>query len=164
MWISGARCRRGRPGCPPAVLLRLFTYGYLNRNPSSRRFEREARRKVAFIWLNRWLVPDHRAIADFCPGTGRSCVRIVGLCRRIGVWKVAGLLPHHRGGWAGTTPSPDRRLSGLHGEEARRGGRCAADQTDRAHGCPPRHGPGSVRHSQGPDGRDRFSDRKIEGW
>ena len=34
--------RTGRPGYHPAVLLKLFIYGYLNRIPSSRRLEREA--------------------------------------------------------------------------------------------------------------------------
>ena len=32
--------RTGRPGYHPAVLLKLFIYGYLNRIPSSRRLER----------------------------------------------------------------------------------------------------------------------------
>jgi len=31
--------RTGRPGYHPAVLLKLFIYGYLNRIPSSRRLE-----------------------------------------------------------------------------------------------------------------------------
>lgn len=41
----------GRPGDHPAVLLKLFIYGYLNRIPSSRRLEREAGRNVELIWL-----------------------------------------------------------------------------------------------------------------
>jgi transposase len=36
----------GRPSYHPAVLLKLYIYGYLNRIPSSRRLEREARRNV----------------------------------------------------------------------------------------------------------------------
>jgi len=34
----------GRPGYHPAILLKLYVYGYLNRIPSSRRLEREAQR------------------------------------------------------------------------------------------------------------------------
>ena len=36
----------GRPGYHPAVLLKLYIYGYLNRIPSSRRLEREAQRTL----------------------------------------------------------------------------------------------------------------------
>ena len=35
----------GRPAYHPAVLLKLYIYGYLNRVQSSRRLEREAGRK-----------------------------------------------------------------------------------------------------------------------
>ena len=41
--------RTGRPGYEPAVLLKLFIYGYLNRVPSSRRQEREAGRNVELM-------------------------------------------------------------------------------------------------------------------
>ena len=34
----------GRPGYHPAVLLKVYIYGYLNRIQSSRRLEREAQR------------------------------------------------------------------------------------------------------------------------
>ena len=36
----------GRPGYHPAVLLKLYVYGYLNRIASSRRLERESARNV----------------------------------------------------------------------------------------------------------------------
>jgi len=36
----------GRPSYHPAVLLKLYIYGYLNRIPSSRRLEREAQRTL----------------------------------------------------------------------------------------------------------------------
>src|SRR6185312_2251603 len=41
----------GRPSYHPAVLLKLYVYGYLNRVPSSRRLEREAGRNVEALWL-----------------------------------------------------------------------------------------------------------------
>jgi transposase len=41
----------GRPSYHPAVLLKLYIYGYLNRVQSSRRLEREAGRNVEVMWL-----------------------------------------------------------------------------------------------------------------
>ena len=53
----------GRPSYHPAVLLKLYIYGYLNRVQSSRRLEREAGRNVEVMWLTGRLVPDHKTIA-----------------------------------------------------------------------------------------------------
>jgi transposase len=81
----------GRPGYHPAVLLKLFIYGYLNRIPSSRRLEREAGRNVEVMWLTGKLVPDHKTIADFRRDNGagirKVCAQFVELCRRIGTLK-----------------------------------------------------------------------------
>jgi transposase len=81
--------RTGRPGYHPAVLLKLFIYGYLNRVPSSRRLECEAGRNVELMWLTGRLVPDHKTIADFRrqngPAIRKTCATFVDLCRRIGV-------------------------------------------------------------------------------
>ena len=41
----------GRPSYHPAVLLKLYIYGYLNRVQSSRRLEREAGHNVEVMWL-----------------------------------------------------------------------------------------------------------------
>lgn len=83
--------RTGRPGYHPAVLLKLFIYGYLNRIPSSRCLEREAGRNVELMWLTGRLAPDHKTIADFRrdngPAIRRTCAQFVELCRRIGVLK-----------------------------------------------------------------------------
>ncbi|MFN4130802.1 MAG: IS1182 family transposase [Paracoccaceae bacterium] len=83
--------RTGRPGYHPAVLLKLFIYGYLNRIPSSRRLEREAGRNVEVMWLTGRLVPDHKTIADFRRDNGepirKTCAQFVELCRRIGTLK-----------------------------------------------------------------------------
>lgn len=88
-----ATARTGRPGYHPAVLLKLFIYGYLNRIPSSRRLECEAGRNVELMWLTGRLVPDHKTIADFRrqngPAIRRACASFVELCRRIGVLKGA---------------------------------------------------------------------------
>ena len=79
----------GRPAYHPAVLLKLYIYGYLNRVQSSRRLEREAGRNVELMWLLGRLVPDHKTIADFRKDNGRAvrrvCARFVALCRQIGL-------------------------------------------------------------------------------
>ena len=41
----------GRPAYHPAVLLKIYLYGYLNQVQSSRRLEREAGRNVECMWL-----------------------------------------------------------------------------------------------------------------
>ena len=60
----------GRPSCHPAVLLKLYIYGYLNRVQSSRCLEREACRNVEVMWLIGRLAPDHKTIADFRKDNG----------------------------------------------------------------------------------------------
>jgi transposase len=80
---------RGRPASHPAVLLKLYIYGYLNSVPSSRRSEREAGRNLEAMWLRGRLVPDHKTIADFRKDNGRAlrevCARFVALCREMGL-------------------------------------------------------------------------------
>src|ERR1039458_7658036 len=79
----------GRPAYRPAVLLKLYIYGYLNRVQSSRRLEREAGRNVEVMWLTGRLAPDHKTIADFRKDNGRAirqvCARFVALCRAMGL-------------------------------------------------------------------------------
>src|SRR6201987_2862732 len=79
----------GRPAYHPAVLLKLYVYGYLNRVQSSRRLEREAGRNVEAMWLLGRLGPDHKTIADFrkdnCSALGKGCARFVELCREMGL-------------------------------------------------------------------------------
>ena len=79
----------GRPSYHPAVLLKLYVYGYLNRVQSSRRLEREAGRNLEVMWLLGRLVPDHKTIADFRKDNGRAirkvCARFVELCREMGL-------------------------------------------------------------------------------
>ena len=83
----------GRPAYHPAVLLKLYIYGYLNRIQSSRRLEREAQRNVELMWLTGRLAPDFKTIADFRRhnGTGiRSvCRRFVVLCRELRLFSQA---------------------------------------------------------------------------
>jgi transposase len=83
----------GRPSYHPAVLLKLYIYGYLTRVQSSRRLEREAGRNVEVMWLTGRLVPDHKTIADFRKDNGRAirqvCARFVVLCRTMGLFTKA---------------------------------------------------------------------------
>jgi len=83
----------GRPGYHPAMLLKLYIYGYLNRVQSSRRLEREAGRNVEVMWLTGRLAPDHKTIADFRkengPAIRKVCARFVALCRQFGLLAAA---------------------------------------------------------------------------
>src|SRR5499427_11048044 len=83
----------GRPAYHPAMLLKLYIYGYLNRIPSSRRLEREAQRNLELIWLLGHLAPDFKTIADFRRDNGAAiqatCRRFVLLCRSMGLFSDA---------------------------------------------------------------------------
>ena len=68
----------GRPAYHPAMLLKLYVYGYLNKVQSSRRLEREAQRNVELMWLTERLTPDFKTIADFRKDNGPA---IRGVCR-----------------------------------------------------------------------------------
>ena len=83
----------GRPAFHPAVLLKLYIYGYLNRIQSSRRLEREAQRNVELMWLTGRLAPDHKTIANFRRDNGKAirnvCRQFVVLCQRLGLFSEA---------------------------------------------------------------------------
>lgn len=83
----------GRPSYHPAVLLKLYLYGYLNRIQSSRRLEREAQRNVELMWLTGRLSPDFKTIADFRRDNGPAirnvCREFVLLCRRLNLFSQA---------------------------------------------------------------------------
>lgn len=77
----------GRPAYHPAVLLKLYIYGYLNRIQSSRRLEREAQRNIELMWLTGRLMPDHKTIANFRKDNGpaiiKVCRQFVVLCKQL---------------------------------------------------------------------------------
>ena len=77
----------GRPCYDPAVLLKIYIYGYLNRVQSSRRLERECQRNVELMWLTGRLAPDFKTIADFRhdngPGIRNVFRRFVSICRQL---------------------------------------------------------------------------------
>src|SRR6188768_3455644 len=80
----------GRPSYHPAVLLKIYIYGYLNRIQSSRRLEREAQRNVELMWLTGRLAPDFKTIADFRHDNGQAickvCSQFVLLCRKLNLF------------------------------------------------------------------------------
>lgn len=71
----------GRPSYHPAVLLKIYIYGYLNRIQSSRRLEREAQRNLELMQLTERLTPDFKTIADFRRDNGCA---IRNVCRQFG--------------------------------------------------------------------------------
>jgi transposase len=75
----------GRPAYNPAVILKIYIYGYLNRIQSSRRLD-----NVELMWLTGRLMPDFKTIANFrkdnskaLRGVGRQ---FVVLCQRLGLF------------------------------------------------------------------------------
>src|SRR3979411_1397484 len=83
----------GRPAYHPAVLLKLYIYGYLNRLQSSRRLEREAQRNVELMWLSGRLMPDFKTIANFRKDNGpamrKVCRQFIILCRKLDLFTQA---------------------------------------------------------------------------
>jgi len=77
----------GRPAYHPKTMLKLYVYGYLNREQSSRRLERAAQRNVELMWLTGRLAPDFKTIADFRKDNGEAirlvCREFVMLCKKL---------------------------------------------------------------------------------
>ena len=77
----------GRPPYHPAMLLKIYVYGYLNRVQSGRRLEREAQRNVELMWLTGRLAPDFKTITDFRKNNGKAiqkvCREFVLICRKL---------------------------------------------------------------------------------
>ena len=80
----------GRPAYHPAVLLKIYIYGYLNRIQSSRRLEREAERNIELMWLTGRLVPEFKTIAGFRRDNRKAirsvCRQFVVLCRNLNLF------------------------------------------------------------------------------
>ena len=64
-FTNTAHKSEGRPPYEPAVLLKLYLYGYLNKIRSSRKLERECGRNIELQWLLKQLQPNYHTIADF---------------------------------------------------------------------------------------------------
>lgn len=57
--------KRGAPPYHPALLLKIYVYGYLNRVRSSRRLELECGRNIELMWLTGCQKPSYHTISDF---------------------------------------------------------------------------------------------------
>lgn len=83
----------GRPAYHPAILLKLYIYGYLNRIQSSRRLEKESQRNVELMWLTGRLMPDFKTIANFRKDNGKAirnvCRQFVLICRELNLFAEA---------------------------------------------------------------------------
>src|SRR4249919_3339374 len=83
----------GRPAYHPAVLLKIYIYGYLNRIQSSRRLEHETQRNIELMWLTGRLMPDFKTIANFRKDNGRAirqvCRQFIVLCRHLNLFTQA---------------------------------------------------------------------------
>ena len=83
----------GRPGYHPAILLKLYIYGYLNRIQSSRRLEKESQRNIELMWLTGRLMPDFKTISRFRKDNGKAirnvCRQFVVLCQQLNLFSEA---------------------------------------------------------------------------
>ena len=83
----------GRPAYHPAVLLKIYLYGYLNRVQSSRRLEHETQRNIELMWLTGRLMPDFKTIANFRKDNGKAirrvCRQFIVLCRELNLFSQA---------------------------------------------------------------------------
>lgn len=77
----------GRPPYNPADMLKLYTYGYLNRIRSSRLLEKETCRNIEVMWLLKKLTPDFKTIADFRKDNKKAikdvCREFTLLCKKL---------------------------------------------------------------------------------
>ena len=75
----------GRPGYEPAVMLKIYVYGYMNRLTTTRVLEQETHRNVDLIWLTGRLMPNYKTIGEFRrlnrKAVCRVCAEFVGICR-----------------------------------------------------------------------------------
>jgi transposase len=80
----------GRPAYHPAVVLKIYLYGYLNQVQSSRRLERETQPNIELMWLVGCLAPDFKTIADFRKDNGEAvCGQFIELRRRLKLFSLA---------------------------------------------------------------------------
>lgn len=80
----------GRPSYHPAILLKIYIYGYLNHVQSSRKLEKETIRNVEMMWLTGKLSPDFKTISDFRKDNGKAikkvCREFVLICQKLNLF------------------------------------------------------------------------------
>jgi len=77
----------GQPSYNPAMMLKLYLAGYMDRVRSSRRLSRECERNLEVIWLVEGLRPGYRSVAEFRrvngPALRAACRDFVVLCKEL---------------------------------------------------------------------------------
>jgi len=85
-----AKTGRGHPAYDPAMLIKLYLYGYIERIKSSRRLEKETYRNVEVMWLLDHLKPCYKTIADFRKDNAQALKGVnrdfIMLCRELGLF------------------------------------------------------------------------------
>jgi len=80
----------GRPPYSPYDMLKLYTYGYMNKVRSSRRLEAETKRNVEVMWLMEKLTPDHKTISRFRKDNAGALKNVfrafVKMCLNLGLY------------------------------------------------------------------------------
>ena len=80
----------GRPPYSPECLLKLFIYGYLHQQRSSRQLARQTRCNVELMWLLEKLTPEFKTISAFRKDNGTGIARVVSefrqFCRDLGLY------------------------------------------------------------------------------
>jgi len=85
--MDGGSEKGGQPAYPPAAMLKLYLYGYMNKIRSSRMLEREAKRNLEVIWLIQGFQPSHASIANFRKNNIKAVNRdFVQVCRELGLY------------------------------------------------------------------------------
>jgi len=82
----------GNPSYHPALMVKIWFYGYATKTYSSRKIEERLHRDVAFIYLAGMQKPDFKAISEFrrknLPELKNSFVDILQICHRLGLTKL----------------------------------------------------------------------------
>jgi transposase len=82
----------GRMAYPPAMMLRVWLYGFCLGVSSTRRLERRVREDLAFRYLAGGLTPDHKTLSEFLRRHRRAIndvfTQVVQMARRAGLGKL----------------------------------------------------------------------------
>lgn len=82
----------GNPSYHPALMIKIWFYGYATRTYSSRKIEEKLYKDVAFIYLAGMQKPDFKAISEFrrknLSELRNSFVDILQICHRLGMTKL----------------------------------------------------------------------------
>jgi len=82
----------GNPSYHPAMMIKLWFYGYATQTYSSRKIENKLSKDIAFIYLSGMQKPDFKTISEFrrknIKELRNSFVEILQICHRLGMTKL----------------------------------------------------------------------------